>query len=54
MIQVLTLILISGRRFVMTAAHCTHEGDARGMFVKIGEHSLDQERNLFHPNYQMK
>ena len=29
----------------MTAAHCTHGGMAAGMYVKIGEHRLDQERS---------
>ena len=38
--------MIIDKRFVMTAAHCTHGGTANSMYVKIGEHSLGQERSF--------
>ena len=28
----------------MTAAHCTHGGMKESMYVKVGEHSLNEEK----------
>ena len=35
---------VVNKRFVVTAAHCTHEKDAGQMFVMVGEHDMSQAR----------
>lgn len=36
---------IINKRYVMTAAHCTHGSSAGEMYVKVGEHKLDTDVN---------